>query len=307
VGEKIGKALSSFIMQKDKDIFEIIFVDDGSTDFSIEYIKSFKRINELHYSLIKQNNKGVSAARNTGLKEAKGEYILFLDSDDYIHEDLISDLETIIIGRPDIIYWGFDSVDENGNVLQKYDDNYFYCDKTDLLLSNYLSLKTWLWTGSVLYRKSFLSTNAITFTEGKTYSEDIEFISKCIINSQVTKCIHRSYSFYVQNSGSLMKKMDYKRLQIIHTLFVIGKLIEQKEESVYFTKIFKPSFYWSCISSMIYYGMETEVIVKISKNRRFRRQIMIYKPKSISESIKKNIFLYIPKIFTIINRFSKHI
>lgn len=78
IGEKIEKAIISCLNQKDKDKFEIIFVDDGSTDLSADFINNFNGINTLKYKIIKQKNKGVSAARNAGLNEAKGDYMLML-------------------------------------------------------------------------------------------------------------------------------------------------------------------------------------------------------------------------------------
>jgi glycosyltransferase involved in cell wall biosynthesis len=296
IGEKIKKAVTSCLRQKDKDKFEIVFVDDGSTDHSVNYINNFKGLNKLNYTIISQKNKGVSVARNNGLNVAKGDYILFLDSDDYIHEDLINDLTKNIHQQPDLIYWGYDTVDEEGNTLQKYNDTNTYCDEREKLLHQYLSGKTWIWTGSVLYKKSFLKENQIRYTEGKVFSEDIEFITKCIIYSKKIVCLHRTYSYYVQNPASITKGINYKRFQSIHTLAVIENLLKGKKEFDVFIKIFKPKYYWACITNLIYYGMSKNILKKVSKNKNIRKQIKLYQTQSKAERVKKYLFLYFPII-----------
>lgn len=94
--EKYIEECISSIMRQTFDNLEIILVDDGSTDNSgkicDELAKKDLRINVIH-----QSNQGLSAARNTGLKHAMGDYISFIDSDDYIHIDMLNKLYEAII------------------------------------------------------------------------------------------------------------------------------------------------------------------------------------------------------------------
>lgn len=78
----LNKTLESILKQSLKDI-EVICVDDGSTDSSVEIIQSFIKKDD-RVKLIRQNNQHAGSARNTGLKEAQGEYIHFMDADDYV-------------------------------------------------------------------------------------------------------------------------------------------------------------------------------------------------------------------------------
>ncbi|WP_292402246.1 MULTISPECIES: glycosyltransferase family 2 protein [unclassified Methylophaga] len=82
--EYIEQAINSALSQTYADI-EIIVVDDGSTDSSIKVIERYGE----RVKLITQSNKGVSAARNTGFSSARGEFIIFLDSDDWLSEDIV--------------------------------------------------------------------------------------------------------------------------------------------------------------------------------------------------------------------------
>lgn len=90
--EYIRKTISSVLNQSFNN-FELIIVDDGSTDSSIKIIKSFK---DDRIKLIKQENRGVSSARNKGISLAKGEYICFLDADDYWKENYLEVLDKLI-------------------------------------------------------------------------------------------------------------------------------------------------------------------------------------------------------------------
>ena len=77
----IKKCLDSVFAQTEKD-YEVIVVNDGTKDNSMDIVKNYD------VKIVNQKNQGLSEARNTGLKNAKGEYILFLDSDDYIEKNL---------------------------------------------------------------------------------------------------------------------------------------------------------------------------------------------------------------------------
>lgn len=79
--------ISSVLYQKTKYQYELIIVDDGSTDGSAEILKQFE--NDQRVRLIRQKNGGIAVARNTGLNHAKGNYLMFVDCDDIVHEDIV--------------------------------------------------------------------------------------------------------------------------------------------------------------------------------------------------------------------------
>ena len=101
VEKYIVKCISSLLDQQTND-YEIIIVNDGTKDKSIDLIK--KTFNDSKIAIIEQENQGLSAARNTGVRHSKGEYIWFVDSDDWIAKGGIDELIPILDGHTELVY-----------------------------------------------------------------------------------------------------------------------------------------------------------------------------------------------------------
>ena len=114
----LEKCLKSIIDQTYKKI-EIIIVNDGSTDSSIEICNKFKE-NDNRIKIITKKNAGLGMARNTGLENANGEYVYFIDSDDYIEETLIEDnIKLIKEYKLDIVTFGAILFEENEKIIKE--------------------------------------------------------------------------------------------------------------------------------------------------------------------------------------------
>lgn len=97
-------ALESVVAQTFKD-FELIVVDDGSTDNSIDIVNEFferLQISDFRFQILQQKNAGVAAARNRGVKESSGEYIAFLDADDWWEPTFLEEVDKLIVEYPDV-------------------------------------------------------------------------------------------------------------------------------------------------------------------------------------------------------------
>ena len=104
VRDRIIRTLESLKEQTFKE-FEVLFIDDGSPDDSSEFADAYLKDSDVNYRIIKKKNGGVSSARNLGIKEAKGEYVQFLDSDDYIDKNMLLDFYTKLKEKDfDVIY-----------------------------------------------------------------------------------------------------------------------------------------------------------------------------------------------------------
>ncbi len=132
VEECIEKSIKSVINQTCKE-FEFLLIDDGSKDRSIEIAKSLLENSDINFKIITQENAGVSCARNRGINIASGEYITFLDSDDYIDSRFVELMyDKAKKTECDVVFCDYSEVDNNGNVLVKNRTNYlndFYIRK----------------------------------------------------------------------------------------------------------------------------------------------------------------------------------
>ena len=131
VEKYIKKCLDSVFNQTYKD-FEVIVVNDGTPDKSMEMIK------EYNVTIIDQKNQGLSAARNNAVKKAKGDYIIFLDSDDYWRKDLLKEINKSLKNNPDVVRFQIQEIfeDQDGILEHKENSNYGYSVDNPILLSS---------------------------------------------------------------------------------------------------------------------------------------------------------------------------
>ena len=114
VSEFIEECINSVLSQKTKFKYELIVINDGSKDDTLDKINLFKE--DSHLKIINQENRGFSGARNRGIDEAKGKYIMFLDSDDLLCEDSIEKLMKIAYDKKaDIVQGAYYTFDKNKN------------------------------------------------------------------------------------------------------------------------------------------------------------------------------------------------
>ncbi len=153
----IDKCLGS-VLSQDYSRIELIVVDDGSTDGTVEFLKDFRGISKL----ILQENRGVSVARNRGLLEANGDFIAFLDADDFWDVSKIStQVKVALSTHSDLVYSGVNLVDSGGLVVTgaidpQYDGDcslYFRKYPTRAIIT--------LGTSNALFRKSLVAQSGI--------------------------------------------------------------------------------------------------------------------------------------------------
>ena len=193
------------IMRQDfpREKFEVICVDDGSTDGSSERLDYYKQ----QYSnivVIHQENQGVSAARNTGITIAKGEYIWFVDSDDIIAPDALSYIFSKLqnLGMPEKLKFGSWACYETVT--------YEECCKirVEEQIPNYDYLSSVVWN-CVLKRK-FINDNDVRFNTTMSYAEDTVFMMTTLTKNPSSAEVKDILYFHRQNPTSLMSSKDEK-------------------------------------------------------------------------------------------------
>lgn len=224
VEDYIPKTIESLIKQQD-DRLEIIVVNDGSKDATLDVTTQLLENSTFtNYKIINKDNGGVSSARNRGISEASGDFLYFLDADDYVSEDwfkaFVTKLDNI---EADVIAWGFHVVDLEDEIITNYND-FFKLDNLEIsgpdLLTDLLSQRPSrrIWTGSALYRRSLIMDNEIKFDENCVNGEDLEFIFKALLNSKRIQFIEKILSYYVRREGSISNSYNIRRFDAIGAL-----------------------------------------------------------------------------------------
>lgn len=196
---------------------EVIFINDGSTDLShkvlIEEIEKLNNIIKNKVILVSQLNKGLSAARNVGISMAKGKYIYFLDSDDFLHRDFFINVLPLMGSDFDIIE--FNSIKfhyENEKMIKNYHKNILN-NGFNLIDSEQARLELFSWQDWAVWYRIF-NRNLITdnlFPEGYLY-EDIMTVPFIYNKIKKVYSLDEYLIFYRMNPNSIMNKKNSKCL-----------------------------------------------------------------------------------------------
>lgn len=309
VEKYITKCIQSLLDQTYKN-FEAIIVDDGSPDDSIQIAKALVGYDHRFIFLEKENG-GLSSARNFGLDHVIGDYIAFLDSDDYLAADCFEQNISLFRENPaiEISVFGLYHVDENGVILAEHISNVErYYQTQDYLLEN----KTIdVIVCNKIYKKDIW--NELRFTENIIY-EDKEVMLKAIYNRNIALLRSHLY-FYTQREGSIIHAYNKNALSSIlyigksHEAFLHNKglYISNKEKYRNFYIrfcLFQPSMYLANYSPN--YIEDSEWLLKnLDHNIISIKNIMQY--ASITSLRFWMIFTYkiSPKLFKLIFNFFK--
>ena len=203
VEKYLPKCIESIINQTYKDL-QIILVDDGSPDSCPQICNEYAKL-DLRIEVIHQENSGVSAARNAGLKIAKGEYIGFVDPDDWIEPDMYSAMLTSMIeNEAELVVCGYNYYDENGMV----DDKRIYAEKPNEVLTQkdvmrmFSDMPPSIRHGVVqkLFLKKYI--NSLLFDSSLKSSEDVLFLNEYVLKIEKAVFVHKPFYCNVVRNGS---------------------------------------------------------------------------------------------------------
>lgn len=301
-GTYIEKCLNSIIDQTLKEKIEIIVINDGSTDNSDtiieQYIEKSKCREIIKY--YKKENTGIAKTRNFGIERATGEYIFFVDSDDYISKDTIEKIKPYIDQNIDMIKFKLQKVDKEGNIIEKIEGPIFE-NKTGEEAFNELYSKDVLLDSPCVYiikKELFINNN---FCFQRTYHEDFGLIPLLILKSKSFVSLPDYLYFYVQVENSITRNEDYektiKKMEdvIFHYDNMIKKINDMnvKEKTKDNVKI----FYTNAIILKLY-GLQKKEQKQYIKEIRKRKMYKNIKARNLKQLIKKcllhlNIKLYL--------------
>lgn len=215
----LSEALNSAVNQN-FDNYEIICVNDGSTDRTEELLLDFKSKYK-NIKVLSQENRGLSAARNFGLAEAKGDYILFMDSDDMLEENTLSTAWNCCMKKElDVLFFSFTNFCNDKELSLRY------CDKIkqkkrlteytnvlsgqDMFVRQNETKEYYVVVWAQMIKRSFLLKNGINFYDGIIYEDNL-YTFDVLMKAKRTFCIcDELYQKRIHSDSIVTRKQDYR-------------------------------------------------------------------------------------------------
>ncbi|WP_051199905.1 glycosyltransferase family 2 protein [Butyrivibrio sp. FCS006] len=316
VEKYIERCLESILEQTYQDI-EVIVVDDGSHDGTWEIVGRFMKMDSRIMGY-QRENRGVSAARNFALKRASGDYIQFVDADDYISRFAVEKLvNTMESNCADWLNFQYHRVDETENSLDEYDFIIGHNDISgqqgkfeflrDVLMEYRVGYEIW----DKLYVTRIIRQNDLKFDENCHIGEDLEFNICYSMYANSLVCLKDRLYFYRVRSGSAMQSLSNFSSAFEERLIVLRGI--QEAYSMCFTGDYKNKYYQlSCkLFRHACQGHTTEEVAEVAMNSRQKKfclelltEILRHKrelKKFLPEEIANTYWREILYIFTKLN------
>lgn len=245
VEKYLRKCLDSLLCQEYKD-YEVIIVDDGSEDGSGYIADEYVLRYPTRLKVIHQNNKGLGGARNTGIDASTGEYLVFIDSDDYVADNFLAKANhTLIEHDIDILVFNYCEVSERGKVTSPAFDwraEYEEVDTKSILEQH----TTW----NKIYKRWLFLDTGIRFPEHLLYEDLATTPMLVTVNPKVGR-IGDAWYFYLQRKGSIMREVDGKK--VLQIITAMERVISFYEEKNLYTE-FYAELEWMALQNVLYAG-----------------------------------------------------
>ena len=271
----IKKCLDSVLNSTLKDI-EVIVINDGSKDSTLDIIKSYK---DKRLIIIDKKNDGVAMARNDGIKKATGEYITFIDSDDYIESTMYEEM--------------YNKAKELDLDMIACDINIIYPDKEVVVSSNItdsttnkdLMIDAYAAMWNKLYKREMIKD--LKFSKGINLCEDVEFLYKVYSRVKRVGSINKPFYNYIQRPNSLTYVYDDK---IYHTITVADNIIDYYK-SINMYDEYKDELEYTYVRYC--YGTFIKRLAKTKDKKKFNEGIKFAQNKVLSKfpDYKKNKYI----------------
>lgn len=291
----LKKCFDSIINQNNSEI-EVVVINDGSTDNSEVIIKEYTEQYKDVFKYYKKDNSGVADTRNFGIEKATGEYIMFLDSDDYIDKKLYDNIKKYIDENVELIKYKMQRVDENDKILSIVPGATF--DKitgeegfnklygTDVLLDS---------PCVYVIKKDIFTRDNLKFKVG-TEHEDFGLIPFVIVLAKSMVSTNFYGYYYVQSKGSLMRNENYQKT-IKRVYDALGHYDNAKEYSkeINISKLTHDNI-------MIYYTNAVILKARDLKEEERKKYLEELKKRKVFKNIKvRNLKQMIKKILLMID------
>ena len=278
------RCLQSIISQAYKN-FEVILVDDGSTDNSYEICQDIAN-KDKRFIVVTQTNSGASSARNRGIEIAKGEWITFIDADDYVEKSYLESLCINIENEKTLIIQGLKQVNSKGEDIKKIDFEYSKLSGSEVRKAfDEKEIFEYAYTVAKLYNRDIINKHNIKFNEQISYSEDMLFMLEYILHCDFIKFVQGSLYNYVIDASTLSQRYNpFESEFLLFTEYTrLNKAIANKYS---FTETYKSQ---RCGALMLMRGIYS--LYKKSGHSKKERIFIIKK-------IKKDYSKYLKRYYT---------
>lgn len=297
VEKYIRKCLESILNQSYNN-FEVIVVNDGSLDNSQAIIDEYTSRDERFQSYIKKNG-GLSDARNYGLQHVTGDYLLFVDSDDYIAKDLLLNIKKALDkGETDLVAFNSIACDDDGNELSKR-DILEYCNLSindaikDLVTRPFVET-AWIYC----YKFDFWQRNKFHYKKDMLH-EDFGLTPLILYKANTISSINYFGYYYIQRSNSITKTRDYEKTlkkvddfykQYTDSVELLSKKPKSRKKEVLIT-------YMSECMILKLRELNDYDYKKYVKKIRINKIVSNISPYNFKKIIKKTVALVSPKLY----------
>ncbi len=288
----LKECINSLLSQTYKNI-EIILINDGSTDNSGTICNSYKKNSRIIKTINKPNN-GVSSARNTGLKVAKGDYIMFVDSDDYVSENYI---ETFV-----------NNIKEKSMVISSYKELFFNCTinhqiaKQKEVINNIEAINRlferksfggYLW--NKIFIKNIIDEHDLKFDESIHMCEDQLFVIQYLQYIKEVYLLPEIPYYYRMRKSSAVWKNNSKILTMFDSFYRMNDILQKKQIDTFYLKV-------NILENICKY--KSKVKLKTLENKlqmnfyKLKKEIFTSKKISLTKKQKLIIIYYFPFLYT---------
>lgn len=283
--------------------FQVIIVNDGSTDKSLEVIDEYKNNSELLIHVFSKKNAGVSSARNYAISKCNTEYITFLDADDEYH--------------PDFLRIMYNSLVENGtdtcicqykfsNGFGNFDNSVSYVK--NLVIDKYEMLELYTHHGTnkvnfvnFIYKSSILKENNICFPQNIHYGEDTEFICKYIFHCASGAVFFRVplYNYYCREN-SATRSCNYQSIENIEAAKnVVNYWKNDNKINLQWEEYFVSRAIWAVAKKFALHNYSYLIKLKGDYDVKLAMRIMVKVGERIGIRISSAIYLVSPRLFKV--------
>lgn len=264
VEEYLPKCIESLINQTLSDI-EIILVNDGTPDNSQDIIDKYKKKDKRIVSIIKENG-GQGSARNLGVTKARGEYISFIDSDDWVEDNMLEFMyNEAKINDLDIVICGYK------NIYKNYDEECFISKEImeDTLNNKNTKIFNTISSCCKIYKREFLINSEVTFKEDKIWYEDLPYCIKVLSLTDKIGFVNKTlYNYYFRENSTMNNSKVLKNLDL---LIMFDDVISFMKDKNMYDKYYSEIEYLA-IDHILISGITR--LVRFSKDKKIRNEVI---------------------------------